>query len=164
MANPYQLKRQDLIKGLRFLSAQAADERDYFVLSYALRLLTTDKPDYLSTMILAAVESGYQTRQELVEVTGRSDKSVRETLYKLVATGVLQSRVADDGHTKVYWLLPGAHGLPTVGAPANMPVAAPADAAALKLVTDQLRRTLAFLERSQRPVAPEQETVFGLFT
>ncbi|MFN7931524.1 MAG: hypothetical protein U0Y68_27060 [Blastocatellia bacterium] len=101
----------------------------------------------------------------MVEVTGRSDKSVRETLYKLVRSGVLQSRVGDDQHTKTYWLLPGAHGLPTVGAPANttMPVAAPADADALKLVTDQLRRTLAFLERNQRPVVTEQETVFGLF-
>ncbi|MFN7931523.1 MAG: hypothetical protein U0Y68_27055 [Blastocatellia bacterium] len=70
MANPYQLKRQDLIKSLRWLSAQAADERDYFVLSYALRLLTSDKPDHLSVMILAAVEAGYRNSRGV----GRSDR------------------------------------------------------------------------------------------
>lgn len=164
MATPYQLKRPDLIKSLRWLSAQAADERDFFVLSYALRLLTAASPDHLTMMVLAAVESGYQTRQEIVEVTGRSDKSVRETLYKLVGNGVLQSRVTEDAHTKTYWLLPGAPPLTSADVPEKMPCAPPSEPDAMRLVMDQLRRTLSFLERSQRVTVEVEDTAPGLFT
>lgn len=99
----YQLSRPDLIKSLRWLSAQATDQRDMLCLSLCLRMLVSDTLQCTELLILAAIECGWQTREELVDLTGRCDKTVRMVLYKLQGEGRVKA-FQDEQRRKIYRL------------------------------------------------------------
>lgn len=99
----YQLTRSELIKSLRWLSAQATDQRDMMVLSYCERLLVSEEVYWRPLLILAALENGAQTREDLRDVTGFSDRTIRRLLTRLHVQQRIDVRVGEAG-VKLYFI------------------------------------------------------------
>lgn len=107
-APTYQLSRPELIKSLRWLSAQATDQRDMMIISYCERLLVSGEVYWRPLLVLAALENGAQTRDDLVEVTGFSDRTIRRCLTRLQAQQRVEVRLGDFG-AKLYFIRPWSH-------------------------------------------------------
>ena len=99
----YQLSRPELIKSLRWLSACANNQRDMMMLSYCERLLVSGDVYWRPLLILAALENGAQTRDDLVEVTGLSDRTIRRFLTRLQTQQRVDVRLGESG-TKLYFI------------------------------------------------------------
>jgi hypothetical protein len=111
MANvpTYQLSRSELIKSLRWLSACATDERDMMILSYCERLLVSGEVYWRPMLILAALENGAQTRDDLRTVTGFSDRTIRRYLTRLLLQQRVEVRFGESGE-KLYFICAWAEG------------------------------------------------------
>ena len=99
----YQLSRPELIKSLRWLTACATDQRDMMIISYCERLLVSGDFYWRPLLILAALENGAQTRDDLVAVTGLSDRTIRRFLTRLQAQARVEVRLGESG-TKLYFI------------------------------------------------------------
>lgn len=99
----YQLNRQALIKSLRWLSSQATDQRDGMILTYCERLLVSEEVYWRPLLILAALENGAQTRDDLIAVTGFSDRTIRRLLTRLLAQERIEIRLGEAG-VKLYFI------------------------------------------------------------
>ena len=73
------------------------------ILSYCERLLVTQEFYWRQMLILAALENGAQSRLDLIEVTGFSDKTVRRCLTRLQAQCRVEVRVGAR-REKLYFL------------------------------------------------------------
>ncbi len=73
------------------------------ILSYCERLLVSREFYWRQGLILAALENGAQSRSDLVEVTGFSDKTVRRCLTRLQAQCRVEVRLGR-GREKLYFL------------------------------------------------------------
>ena len=102
-APTYQLARPELIKSLRWLTACAIDQRDMMIISYCERLLVSGDVHWRPLLILAALENGAQTRGDLIEVTGFSDRTVRRCLARLQFQQRVEVRVGEFG-AKLYFI------------------------------------------------------------
>jgi len=107
MANSpaYQLSRPELIKSLRWLTACAIDQRDMMIISYCERLLASREVHWRPLLLLAALENGAQTREDLREVTGFSDRTIRRLLTRLQSQDRVEFRLGNFG-AKLYFIRP----------------------------------------------------------
>ena len=73
------------------------------VLSYCERLLVSEEVYWRPLLILAALENGAQTREDLKDVTGFSDRTLRRLLNNLQLQERIEIRVGERG-LKLYFI------------------------------------------------------------